>query len=110
MQTAPFYTWRNRLTACLLTIELFCFVAPIVFLPIEDHLRSQEPHAGWEGEGAGLAVVLLFPLALYTLPFWASALQVALKKGSRPMSGWLVLLGLLPLIGLLLLIGTAQVS
>lgn len=105
MQTThPSYAWRNILAALLLGAELVCFAAPVVSFMSSERLREAAGRPSWEGEAGGLMVAVLVPLALYTLVFFASAMQVALKRGSRPMSGWAIFFGLLPLIGLTLLI------
>jgi len=107
MQTVPpAYTKRNILAAFLLAAELICFVAPVVYFIISERLRRAEGRPGWEGEAGGLLVALLIPLALYTLAFFVRALLLALKRGSRPMSVWVILFGLLPIIGLTLLFGS----
>jgi uncharacterized membrane protein YhaH (DUF805 family) len=101
MQTAPLaYTRRNILAASLFGVELFCFVAPIVLFMISEHQRKAAGGRSWEGEAGGLLIVFLLPLALYTLVFFVTAVYLARKRGSRPLPGWTVLLGLLPIIGL----------
>jgi hypothetical protein len=104
MQTDPLpYNRLNIVAAFLLAIELACFIVPIVTFVIEERLRKAEGRLGWEGEAGGLMVALLVPLVLYTLPFCVKALWLALKRGSQPMSGWMVFLGLLPITGITLL-------
>ena len=71
---------------------------------LEERRRKAEGRPAWEGEGGGLMVALLLPLAFYALIFFANAVQLALRRGSRPMSGWTILLGLLPLIGVVSLV------
>ena len=103
MQTAPLllpYTRRNILAAFLLGVELFCFAAPIALVIIGERQRQAAGRPSWEGEAGGLMVVFMLPLVLYTLIFFGRAVYVACKRGSRRMSGWAVLWGLLPIIGL----------
>ncbi|WP_460504111.1 hypothetical protein [Hymenobacter agri] len=61
-------------------------------------------HRSYEGEAAGLGVALLVLMDLYLVPFVVPATVLALKRGSKPMSAWVLLLGLLPTIALGLLI------
>ena len=101
METAPLaYTRRNILAALLLGFELVCFVAPIALFMLEERLRKAEGRPAWEGEAGGLMVAFLLPLAFYALVFFANAVQLALRRGSRPISGWTIFFGLLPLIGI----------
>jgi hypothetical protein len=105
MQPTPLaYTRRNILAAFLLGIELVCFVAPIALFMLEERLRKAEGRPAWEGEAGGLMVIFLLPLAFYTLIFFATAVQEALRRGSRPLSGWTIFMGLLPIIGVVSLV------
>ena len=104
MKPAPLpYTSRNTWFAAVLLAVLAGYVSYIADLMagIQAHNRH-----GYESEAAGLGVALLVLLALYVVPFAVGVLVAALQRGSKPVSTWVLLLGLLPTIGLAVLILT----
>lgn len=52
------------------------------------------------GESGGFIVLIMWGLAIYTMPFGLMALGRALRHDSAPMPLWVLLLGLLPTIWL----------
>jgi hypothetical protein len=94
------YTNRNIICALLLGAVAAGYWLFIWWLTTDMRRAAAQ---GQRGEAAGLFLVLLIPLALYSSLFFAAALSSALQRGSRPMSYWLLTLGLLPtaLLGLL---------
>ena len=95
------YTRRNIWFAAVLLAVFGSYVTFTVGLSAG--IRANNRH-GYEGEAAGLGIVLLVLMDLYLVPFVIPAAVLALKRGSKPMSAWVLLLGLLPTIALGVLI------
>lgn len=95
------HTSRNIWFAAILLAVFSGYLAYTVDLM--NGIRAHNRH-GYEGEAAGLGVALLVLMDLYLLPFVVPAAVLALKRGSKPMSAWVLLLGLLPTIALGVLI------
>lgn len=87
------YTFRNIWCAALLLTVLAGYVAYTANLLAG--IRDSN-HRGYEGEAAGLSVVLLFLLILYLVPFVIWMLGAALRRGSKPVSGGVLLWALFP--------------
>jgi hypothetical protein len=102
MKTARLpYTKRNVWFASVLTVALLGHVAYIMNLMAEIHAHDRQ---GYEGEAAGFGVLIVVLLAAYLAAFTIPVLLAALERGSKPVSVWRLLLGLLPTIGLALLL------
>ena len=102
MTTVPLpYTTRNVWFAAILLAVFTAYMAYTVDLM--DGIRANNRH-GYEGEAAGLGVALLVLMDLYLVPFVIPVSVLALRRGSKPVSPWVLLLGLLPTIALGILI------
>jgi hypothetical protein len=95
----PPYTTHNIRAAAGLLAVLASYIAYAADLLTG--MRANDRH-GYEGEAAGLGVALLLLLMLYLLPFAIGASLAALRRGSRPVSGGVLLLALLPTGGVVL--------
>lgn len=93
MTPAPAYTIRNIWCAALLLAVLAGYVAYTADLLAG--IRAND-RLGYEGEAAGLGVILLFLLILYLVPFAIWTLIAALRRGSKPVSGGVLLWALFP--------------
>lgn len=93
MTSAPPHTIRNIWCAALLLTVLAGYVAYTADLLAG--IRAND-RLGYEGEAAGLGVALLFLLILYLVPFAIWTLMAALRRGSEPVSGGVLLWALLP--------------
>lgn len=95
------YTRRNIWFAAVLLAVFSGYVTFTVGLTAG--IRAND-RLGYEGEAAGLVVALLLMLDLYLVPFVIPVSVLALQRGSKPVSPWVLLLGLLPTIALGVLI------
>jgi hypothetical protein len=95
------YTARNIWFAAVLLIVFTVYVACTAGLMAG--IRAHNHH-GYEGEAAGLGVAILMLLDVYLVPFVVPVSVLALQRGSKPVSAWVLLLGLLPTIGLVVLV------
>jgi len=93
MAATPPYTTRNIWCAVLLLVVLTGYVAYTADLLAG--IRAND-HLGYEGEAAGLGVALLYLLMLYLAPFAIWTLIAALRRGSKPVSGGVLLWALFP--------------
>lgn len=97
------YPFRNTLIVwSLLTLPVACVLLGWQLL----HTMAKEQVADptLNGESGGFLVLILWGLALYTLPFGLGAL-LWMRRRSAPIPGWVLVLGLLPtmLLGLFFL-------
>ncbi|RYU82409.1 hypothetical protein [Hymenobacter persicinus] len=99
------YTRRNVICAALLGLVAAAYWLFIWWLTTDMQRAAAQ---GARGEAAGLFLAVLFPLALYSSLFFFAAFSSALQRGSRPMSYWLLALGLLPTLLLTGLLGAGR--
>lgn len=106
METArPPYTRRNAVYTVIFLLVTAGYV-------IQLHAFNAEAKAqnvrGYEGEASFLVVIPLVLLMLYSGAFALGTGGTALVRGSRPIPGWVLFLGLLPTVLLLGVAGWLQ--
>jgi hypothetical protein len=103
MQTARLpYTWYNSLIAGLALLTLAYYWWQLHSLRVD---MAERARRGGRGEATFLLLIPLLFLAFHAGLFCLVALVQALRRGSKPMPGGAVLLGLLPMwLGLLWLL------
>ena len=95
MQTArPPYTWYNIVIAGLALLTVASYWWKWHSFNIE---MAEQARMGARGEAAFIILIPLAFLGIYAAVFSLVALLQALQRGSKPMSGTAVLLGLLPM-------------
>jgi hypothetical protein len=99
------YTRRNGLYATIFLLVTAGYLVQLHAFNVE--AEAQNVH-GYEGEASFLVVLPMLLLLFYSGAFALAAGSVALVRGSRPMSGWVLVVGLLPTVLLLGVAGWLQ--
>ncbi|MFD1875337.1 hypothetical protein [Hymenobacter bucti] len=95
------YTHRNTVHAVIFLLITAGYIAQLHVFNAEAAAQNVR---GYEGEASFLVVLPMLLLLFYSGAFALVAGGKALVRGSRPMSGWVLFLGLLPT---MLLLGVA---
>ena len=105
MQTRkPPFTSRNIICAIVLGLIAAGYWLAAWQMSIE---IQQAARNGFDGEVNGMVVLLSFAFAAYTALFSLATLPTALRRGTKPMSWGVLILGLLPTLLLFLILAAS---